>query len=115
MRKQKASDRRTRRMQRGNADDIVQDIIRDNILRENTYLSNPMTKAGSWKQKSSSVIQPPPIKDTTPTPTGGAGGGGRGRSRKRSMLYNGLSSYHNKFLHLLTTEFRAEVSFMRSL
>jgi hypothetical protein len=105
MRKQKASDRRTRRMQRGNADDIAQDVIRDNILRENTYLSSPMTKAGSWKQRSSGVVLPPPIKDAATT------SGGRGRSRKRSMLYNSLSSYHNKFLHLLTTEFRAEVSF----
>lgn len=34
--------------------------------------------------------------------------GGRGRSRKRSALYNSLSLYNNKFLRLLTEEYRQE-------
>jgi hypothetical protein len=97
MRKQKASDRRTRRMQRGGEE--VQERIRENLSRrELTITSSPMTRKGDWKLRR----QGEPIDAQTKT-------GGRGRSRKRSLLYNSLSLYHNKFLNFLTTEYKAEV------
>lgn len=74
---------------------IVQDLIRDNL--RDTITSSPMDVTGEWNYKKR-VIQP--IREKT---------GGRGRSRKRATLYNSLSSYHNKFLQLLTDEYRHEV------
>lgn len=115
MRKQKASDRRTRRMQRGGVEDLAQDLFRDSFLRQNLLTKSPMAEAGGWKQKRRNGLPPSPT--TTKTILGSATvireerTGGRGRSRKRSLLYNSLSAYYNKFLHLLTTEYRAEVSF----
>lgn len=94
MRKQKASDRRTRRMQMG-GDQIVQELIRDNLRQ--TVTSSPMQQTGQWNQKKRRGIQS--YKEKT---------GGRGRSRKRATLYNSLSSYHNKFLRLLTDEYNHE-------
>eukprot|EP00526_Cylindrotheca_closterium_P003007 CAMPEP_0113630316 /NCGR_PEP_ID=MMETSP0017_2-20120614/15749_1 /TAXON_ID=2856 /ORGANISM="Cylindrotheca closterium" /LENGTH=994 /DNA_ID=CAMNT_0000540771 /DNA_START=126 /DNA_END=3107 /DNA_ORIENTATION=- /assembly_acc=CAM_ASM_000147 len=94
MRKQKASDRRTRRMQMG-GEQIVQEIIRDNLRQ--TVTSSPMQQTGEWKQKKRRGIQS--FKEKT---------GGRGRSRKRATLYNSLSSYHNKFLKMLTDEYNHE-------
>jgi hypothetical protein len=107
MRKQKASDRRTRRMQRG-SEELAQELIRDNILRDSlTSNSSPLASRGAWNQKRGGGMSIPPpqtmaaaMKDKT---------GGRGRSRKRSILYTSLSSYHNKFLQLLTAEYLAEV------
>ena len=96
MRKQKASDRRTRRLQRG-SDEIVQDMILENL--KNTMTSSPMESVGVWNEKGGSISAP--SKEKT---------GGRGRSRKRATLYNSLSTYHNKFFTLLTEEYRAEVS-----
>jgi hypothetical protein len=96
MRKQKASDRRTRRLQRG-GDELAQDMILENL--KNTITSSPMESAGSWNQKTGAF--PAQHKEKT---------GGRGRSRKRATLYNSLSTYHNKFFALLTDEYRAEVS-----
>ena len=101
MRKQKASDRRTRRMQRG-GEEVVQDMIRESLTqREITITSSPMDKKGVWKQRKVGTIDASDIREKTK---------GRGRSRKRSILYNSLSCYHNKFLTLLTKEYRAEVS-----
>ena len=97
MRKQKASDRRTRRMQRG-GDNAAQEIINESLQR--TITNSPMGVA-DWKYKSRGNFPQPPRAKT----------GGRGRSRKRSNLYNSLSSYHNKFLGLLTAEYQAEVSY----
>ena len=100
MRKQKASDRRTRRMQRG-GEELSQEMIRENLSRrEVTITSSPMTKKGEWKQRrqAGDMID---VKIKT---------GGRGRSRKRSLLYISLSLYHNKFLNFLTKEYIAEVS-----
>ncbi|CAJ1954310.1 unnamed protein product [Cylindrotheca closterium] len=94
MRKQKASDRRTRRMQMG-GDQIVQELIRDSLRQ--TVTSSPMQQTGEWKQKKRRGIQS--YKEKT---------GGRGRSRKRATLYNSLSSYHNKFLNMLTDEYNHE-------
>ena len=99
MRKQKASDRRTRRMQRG-GEELTQERIRENLSRrEVTITSSPMTKKGEWKLRRQSNLMDAQIKS-----------GVRGRSRKRSLLYNSLSLYHNKFLSFLTTEYKAEVS-----
>jgi len=95
MRKQKASDRRTRRLQRG-SDEIVQERIIENL--KNTMTNSPMQSVGVWNKKTGTV--PSQIKEKT---------GGRGRSRKRATLYNSLSTYHNKFFTLLTDEYRAEV------
>jgi hypothetical protein len=95
-------------MQRGNPEEIAQDLIRDNLLREgNVLTSSPMAKVGGWKQKSAPSK---PVVNASLEKTGG-----RGRSRKRSMLYNSLSAYHNKFLHLLTAEYKAEVSVWKTL
>jgi hypothetical protein len=95
MRKQKASDRRTRRMQRGGEEATEEVILK--TLRQ-TITKSPMELA-EWGYKQRGVA---PIKEKT---------SGRGRSRKRATLYNSLSSYHNKFLQLLTTEYQAEVRF----
>eukprot|EP00537_Pseudo-nitzschia_pungens_P019728 CAMPEP_0172407006 /NCGR_PEP_ID=MMETSP1061-20121228/72862_1 /TAXON_ID=37318 /ORGANISM="Pseudo-nitzschia pungens, Strain cf. pungens" /LENGTH=153 /DNA_ID=CAMNT_0013142845 /DNA_START=39 /DNA_END=497 /DNA_ORIENTATION=+ len=84
MRKQKASDRRTRRMQRG-GEELAQDMIRENLSRrEVTITSSPMSKKGEWKQRRQGDRVDVQMKS-----------GGRGRSRKRSLLYNSLSLYHN--------------------
>lgn len=121
MRKQKASDRRTRRMQRGaDTAEEAQALIRDSLATAVVSLTqSPMDAAGGWKQKQKqTTTTPTKMKSKTiigrasasKNPTTTTVTGGRGRSRKRSMLYNSLSSYHNKFLQLLTTEYRAEVS-----
>ena len=99
MRKQKASDRRTRRMQRGGRE-MTEDRIKENLSRQEvTITSSPMTKKGYWKLRRQGDLSEAQIK-----------AGGRGRSRKRSLLYNSLSSYHNKFLNFLTSEYKIEVS-----
>ena len=89
MRKQKASDRRTRRMQRG--ENVAVDIS------SKTLTSSPMASAGWQHKKISNTVTPTRQQH------------GRGRARKRSNLYNTLSSYHGNFLSLLTAEYRAEV------
>ena len=90
MRKQKASDRRTRRLQRG--------LLEEDEVMTETVTTSPMQTA-QWLQKIPTVEAMLPLKT-----------GGRNRSRKRSTLYNSLSSYHNHFLQLLTAEYKAEVS-----
>jgi len=94
MRKQKASDKRTSRLQRGAESGVVDasDIIRS--LR-NTLTTSPMADA-MWVEKE--ITNQLPVKQT----------GGRGRSRKRSSLYQCLSSYHNNFLTMLSAEYKAE-------
>eukprot|EP00535_Pseudo-nitzschia_heimii_P001058 CAMPEP_0197188984 /NCGR_PEP_ID=MMETSP1423-20130617/18917_1 /TAXON_ID=476441 /ORGANISM="Pseudo-nitzschia heimii, Strain UNC1101" /LENGTH=959 /DNA_ID=CAMNT_0042640987 /DNA_START=226 /DNA_END=3102 /DNA_ORIENTATION=- len=97
MRKQKASDRRTTRRQKGGAE-LTRERITENLSRgEVTITSSPMTKKGVWKLRR----QGDPVDTQTTT-------GGRGRSKKRSSLYNSLSAYHNKFLNYLTKEYKAE-------
>jgi len=98
MRKQKASDRRTRRLQRG-GEELTQDLIRESL--QSTITSSPMELVGAWNQKQQQQGGGFPSQ-TQKT-------GGRGRSRKRATLYNSLSSYHNKFFTLLTAEYQAEV------
>lgn len=92
MRKQKASDRRTRRMQRGD----------DAVVEPQTLTSSPMALA-RWQHKT--------LTKNTATIRASPQTGGRGRSRKRSNLYNTLSSYHGTFLSLLTAEYHSEVRF----
>jgi len=94
MRKQKASDKRTRRRQRFGQDDTSSSS--GGVLTDSSYTQSPMHRQGSWKEK----------KYVTPSVEKTAG---RGRSRKRSALYQSLAFYHNKFLHLLTQEYQAEV------
>ena len=104
MRKQKASDRRTRRRQRG--EELDQQQVESNIsvlTKPRTITSSPMAEA-SWNHKQplqkcrSQPVRPASTKK------------GRGRSRKRSALYSLLSFYNNKFLDLLTAEYQVEVS-----
>lgn len=102
MRKQKASDKRTRRRQQAS------DVEEKQALRS-TLTQSPMQQRGRWNDKQNSyasALSRPPSSSSMVTP---APGGGRGRSRKRSILYNSLSFYHDKFLALLTEEYKAEV------
>ena len=99
MRKQKASDRRTTRRQRGGGE-LTQERIKENLSqREVTITSSPMTKKGEWKLRRQGDTMDPQTKT-----------GGRGRSKKRSLHYNSLSLYHNKFFNFLTAEYKAEAS-----
>ena len=98
MRKQKASDRRTTRRQKGGAE-LTRDRITEKLSRRDvTITSSPMTKKGEWKLKR--------LGDQVDTQNTSRG---RGRSKKRSALYNSLAAYHNKFLNYLTKEYKAEV------
>lgn len=98
MRKQKASDKRTTRLQRG----LELATISENTLAiqslQRTMTTSPMVDA-AWDQKK--------IRNQFPSKQEKISG--RGRSRKRSSLYQCLSSYHNNFLTLLTAEYKAEV------
>jgi hypothetical protein len=96
MRKQKASDKRTRRMQRGQVLDSSLDTL---PVRPGMSPLTPMS-TGAWTHKTVLKNQ---FQSSTKE-------GGRGRSRKRSVVYSNLASYHNHFLELLTAEFLAEVS-----
>jgi hypothetical protein len=104
MRKQKASDRRTRRRQRGI-------LSQEEIGLPLTVTESPMKAVGLWRGK---TIQPISSPDRSSTTSSAASStkktGGRGRSKKRSTLYKSLSHYHNHFLSLLTLEYQAEVS-----
>ena len=82
-------------MQRG-GDDVAQDMINESLQR--TITTVPMTQ---WNYKSRGNARQPQIRKEK--------SGGRGRSRKRSTLYHSLSSYHSKYLNLLTAEYKAEV------
>jgi hypothetical protein len=102
MRKQKASDRRTSRRQRGGDDVPLQPSTIITLTR------SPMAAVGSWKHKQVETTLGPISSNnnnnnqmTLPT---------RARSRKRFNHYNALSLYHNKFLNLLTAEYQAEVN-----
>jgi hypothetical protein len=94
MRKQKASDKRTRARQRG----LLQEEA-PVLTAPSSRTTSPMQAKGAWQTKKAVVV---------PTATT-ATLGGRGRSRKRSAVYTSLSFYHNKFLHLLQAEYEAEV------
>ncbi|GKY92395.1 hypothetical protein MPSEU_000210400 [Mayamaea pseudoterrestris] len=98
MRKQKASDKRTRRKQRGI-------LTNDEIIGPITVTESPMEVTGPWRGK---TIQPKHFRGVAPSIKAVTKIGGRGRSRKRSTLYSSLSFYHNYFLKLLTLEYQVE-------
>ena len=99
MRKQKASDKRTRRMQRNQKAVLEPGSESLPLHRSANYPLTPL-ETSAWNHKSIPLgsMQVPP-----------AATGGRGRSRKRSTVYSNLASYHTQFLELLTAEFLAEV------
>lgn len=94
MRKQKASNRRTRRSQLGEDIPVI-------ATTTTTVTKSPMEGA-KWGARTKHTIG---ANNRISTRTGG-----RNRARKRSTLYNSLSSYHSHFLELLTAEYKAEVS-----
>ncbi|KAL7527395.1 hypothetical protein ACHAXR_001941 [Thalassiosira sp. AJA248-18] len=97
MRKQKASDKRTARMQRGQVDN---DTFTPPPLSSSTQiLSSPMTKS-QWKHKKIELRAEGEKSNITV--------GGRGRARKRMKLYNSLASYHSTFLALISEEYQME-------
>jgi hypothetical protein len=97
MRKQKASDRHTARMQRGQT--TLEPIeISTQILSSRTFTKN------QWKHKKIELRANG--VDTNKNNVIG----GRGRARKRLKLYNSLEGYHSKFLSWISEEYRMEVS-----
>lgn len=113
MRKQKASDKRTARMQRGNVDSGSLFTPPPLATATQIITSTPMTNS-EWKHKtvkSSRVgTNDNDDDDADVTVASGGGGGGRGRARKRLKLYNSLASYHSTFLDLISEEYQMEVS-----
>jgi len=81
-------------MQRGDAD--------PESLMIGSLTQSPMS-GKAWKHKKSIL----PLSDASSAAANT--NRGRGRARKRSALYNSLSFYHNKFLSLLTEEYKQEV------
>ena len=108
MRKQKASDRRTARLQRGLLDDNAVDSLSSKASLATQILSSTPINSSQWKHKKiefrASGI------DITKNGNVAASGGGRGRARKRLKLYNSLALYHATFLELISEEYRVEVS-----
>ncbi len=111
MRKQKASDKRTARMQRGqqvdndaSATTFTPPPLSTTTSATQILNSSPMNKS-KWKQKKVELRAAGVNVNNN-----GNGGGGRGRARKRLKLYNSLASYHTTFLELISEEYRMEVS-----
>ena len=112
MRKQKASDKRTRRLQRSGA------LLEEELLGS-TPIPPPQRQRGStaspmdttaWKQrKIRNAFPSSSSSSSSDIRADAAVNRGRGRSRKRSQLYSRLSTYNNDFVALLTAEYRAEV------
>jgi hypothetical protein len=95
MRKQKASDKHTARMQRGQT-----------TLEPTTQiLSSVSFTKNSWKEKKIELRAGGANTNTEKFAIGG-----RGRARKRLRLYNSLEGYHSVFLGLISEEYRMEVS-----
>ena len=101
MRKQKASDKRTARLQRGQLDS---DTFTPPPLSSSTTIlsSTPMSKS-QWKQKKIELR-------SRGDKVGNSMSGGRGRARKRLKLYNSLASYHSTFSSLISEEYQVEES-----
>lgn len=108
MRKQKASDKRTTRLQKGLEFEHLSSFAAISTSKGTTpfpqisgvVTSSPMTTA-TWDYKSIDLTSVTALKESA----------GRGRARKRAQLYSGLAAYHTEFMSLLTEEYRAEVSF----
>jgi len=112
MRKQKASDKRTTRRQRG--EDLLEDagfVSASQVALpppSATLMTSPML-GNLWKLKHGSEMQNVIHPAAVAAAAQPVAGGGRQRSRKRSTLYNSLAFYHNSFVNQLTFEFKAEV------
>jgi len=106
MRKQKASDRRTRRRQRG---DDLQELqpAAATTTATSTFTVSPMAGA-TWKHKQQQVAAANAVSQVAKQKSS------RGRSRKRTALYQSLAHYQNHFLQQLTAEYQAEVSDMHN-
>ena len=108
MRKQKASDRRTRRMQQGDISQSTSSFVASSSSNQSpsdskSLVRSPYETVGEWKHKRVSFNADTVGRDKKKK-------SGRGRSQKRSYTYLALSSYHSLFYRLLEDEFRAEVS-----
>mmetsp|Transcript_4613 Transcript_4613/g.6660 ORF Transcript_4613/g.6660 Transcript_4613/m.6660 type:complete len:991 (+) Transcript_4613:232-3204(+) len=93
MRKQKANNKRTRRLQQEGNTAAVEVA--------STLTKSPMAGA-VWSQKTITEQQRQHHNGKKEL------SGGRSRSRKRSNYYSSVFSYHNHFLQLLTAEYKAE-------
>lgn len=103
MRKQKASDRRTRRRQRG---EIALEEAPVTAVATSLITANHPMQGAVWKAKSGvSGVRAAALQQQPPSTTSG----GRGRSRKRTTFYQMLQHYHASFLNPLTSEYQAEV------
>ena len=109
MRKQKASNKRTARRQRGNIDEVTTTFTPPSLSTSSSTTqilnSSPMTKS-QWKHKK---IEMRAAGIDTNNSAAANLGGGRGRARKRLRLYNSLASYHSTFLDLISQEYQMEV------
>ena len=112
MRKQKASDKRTRRLQRSGAASLLEEEMLQGSTtpipaqpQRRGSTASPMETA-AWKQRKIRNAFP---NDSPAGTRAGEQNRGRGRSRKRSQLYSRLATYNNDFVALLTAEYRAEV------
>ena len=116
MRKQKASNKRTARRQRGNIDEATTTFTPPSLSTSSSTTqilnSSPMTKS-QWKHKK--IEMRAAGIDTNNSAAATQTGGGRGRARKRLKLYNSLASYHSTFLELISQEFQMEVRFIEIL
>ncbi|KAL9188266.1 hypothetical protein ACHAXT_006644 [Thalassiosira profunda] len=102
MRKQKASDKRTARMQRGKVDAGDATFTPPPLSSSTQILSSsPMSKS-QWKHKKVELRAGGKYQN------GSGNAGGRGRARKRLKLYNSLASYHSTFLELISEEYQME-------
>jgi hypothetical protein len=104
MRKQKASDKRTSRLQKGIEGEYLSSFFAISTKgstpsphNTGVVTSSPMATA-MWDYK---TIDPIRINKEN---------AGRGRARKRTQFYSSLAAYHTEFLNLLTEEYKAEVS-----
>lgn len=101
MRKQKASDKHTARLQRGEVSLAGTNAILLSPLPPTQILSSGFTK-NQWKDKKIELraagVEGRPV----------AAIGGRGRARKRLRVYNSLNLYHETFLTLISEEYRME-------
>lgn len=110
MRKQKASDKRTARMQRGVIDNAYETTFTPPSLSSSSSSttqilnSSPMTKS-KWKQKKVELR----AAGEGSSGNGNSNNMGRGRARKRLKLYNSLASYHFTFLEMIQEEYQMEV------
>jgi hypothetical protein len=120
MRKQKASDKRTRRRQQRadvEAVPIAASTLTASPMKDREWRTKQgqtaalMTAVAARKTIGSAVAATTAAAAAMSSRTTGTRHASRGRqrSRKRSALYNALSLYHNTFVNQLTFEYQAEV------